>query len=100
MDLGMAGKWALVCGASKGVGLGCAQALACITHPINHPPTRSTTHRKGGAQALVGDLVGHLLQAQRHVQALIGHLVHCRGWRGTEEGQKKRLKSQQVEVSK
>ncbi|MBY0466368.1 MAG: SDR family NAD(P)-dependent oxidoreductase, partial [Burkholderiales bacterium] len=28
MDLGLSGKWALVCGASKGLGLGCAQALA------------------------------------------------------------------------
>ncbi len=28
MDLGIAGKWALVCGASKGLGLGSAQALA------------------------------------------------------------------------
>ena len=28
MELGIAGKWALVCGASKGLGLGCAQALA------------------------------------------------------------------------
>ena len=28
MDFGIAGKWALVCGASKGLGLGCAQALA------------------------------------------------------------------------
>jgi 3-oxoacyl-[acyl-carrier protein] reductase len=28
MDLGIAGKWALVSGASKGLGLGCAQALA------------------------------------------------------------------------
>ena len=28
MDLGIAGKWALVCGASKGLGLGCAQELA------------------------------------------------------------------------
>ncbi|MET1116812.1 MAG: SDR family oxidoreductase [Comamonas sp.] len=28
MDLGIAGKWALVCGASKGLGFGCAQALA------------------------------------------------------------------------
>ncbi|HPR42758.1 MAG TPA: SDR family oxidoreductase [Ottowia sp.] len=28
MDLGIAGKWALVCGSSKGLGLGCAQALA------------------------------------------------------------------------
>ncbi|MEY4726936.1 MAG: hypothetical protein RLZ36_1563, partial [Pseudomonadota bacterium] len=28
MDLGLSGKWALVGGASKGLGLGCAQALA------------------------------------------------------------------------
>lgn len=28
MDLAIAGKWALVCGASKGLGLGCAQSLA------------------------------------------------------------------------
>src|SRR4051812_41037270 len=28
MDLGIAGRWALVCGASKGLGFGCAQALA------------------------------------------------------------------------
>lgn len=28
MDFGIAGKWALVCGASKGLGYGCAQALA------------------------------------------------------------------------
>ena len=27
MDLGISDKWALVCGASKGLGLGCAQAL-------------------------------------------------------------------------
>jgi 3-oxoacyl-[acyl-carrier protein] reductase len=27
MDLGIKGNWALVCGASKGLGLGCAQAL-------------------------------------------------------------------------
>ncbi|MBC5767835.1 SDR family oxidoreductase [Ramlibacter albus] len=28
MDLGIKGKWALVCGASKGLGFGCAHALA------------------------------------------------------------------------
>jgi 3-oxoacyl-[acyl-carrier protein] reductase len=28
MDLGIKGKWALVCASSKGLGLGCAQALA------------------------------------------------------------------------
>ena len=27
MDLGIKGRWALVCGASKGLGFGCAQAL-------------------------------------------------------------------------
>ena len=27
MDMGLRGKWALVCGASKGLGLGCATAL-------------------------------------------------------------------------
>jgi 3-oxoacyl-[acyl-carrier protein] reductase len=27
MELGISGKWALVCGASKGLGFGCAQAL-------------------------------------------------------------------------
>ena len=27
MDFGITGKWALVCGASKGLGLGCAEAL-------------------------------------------------------------------------
>ena len=30
MDLGIAGRWALVCGASKGLGWGCAQALAVV----------------------------------------------------------------------
>jgi 3-oxoacyl-[acyl-carrier protein] reductase len=28
MDLGISGKWALVCGASKGLGLACAQHLS------------------------------------------------------------------------
>ena len=28
MDLGIKGKWALVCGASKGLGYGCAISLA------------------------------------------------------------------------
>src|SRR6185436_7692363 len=28
MDLGLTGKWALVCAASKGLGAGCAEALA------------------------------------------------------------------------
>ena len=31
MDLGIAGKWALVCAASRGLGKGCAQALDAHT---------------------------------------------------------------------
>ena len=34
MDLGIAGKWALVCGASKGLGFGCAQALSREGVPV------------------------------------------------------------------
>ena len=32
MDLGIAGKTALVCGASKGLGYGCAEAPVSYTH--------------------------------------------------------------------
>ncbi|NCV57089.1 MAG: 3-oxoacyl-ACP reductase, partial [Betaproteobacteria bacterium] len=28
MDLGIRGRWALVCASSKGLGLGCAESLA------------------------------------------------------------------------
>ena len=48
MDLGIAGKWALVCAASKGLGKGCAQALVregvnvVVTHAA---PRRSTPRR-------------------------------------------------------
>ena len=28
MDLGISGKWAIVCASSKGLGFGCAKALA------------------------------------------------------------------------
>jgi len=40
MDLGIAGKWALVCGASKGLGFGCAQAL--VREGVNVVITRAT----------------------------------------------------------
>ena len=45
MDFGIAGKWALVCAASKGLGKGCALALAkeganvVITSAANTPIT-------------------------------------------------------------
>jgi len=51
MDLGIKGKWALVCGASKGLGLGCAQALAAdgVNLVIN---ARGADALEGAAKAL------------------------------------------------
>ena len=37
MDLGIAGKWALVCAASKGLGKGCAKALAAEGVHVSAP---------------------------------------------------------------
>ena len=45
MDLGIAGKWALVCAASKGLGKGCAKALVqegvnvVVTARTSPPPS-------------------------------------------------------------
>ena len=36
MDLGINGKWALVCGASKGLGFGCAEALVREGVPVSY----------------------------------------------------------------
>ena len=54
MDLGIAGKWALVCGASKGLGLGCAQALSREgVHVLL--VARGADVLKAAADALLGD---------------------------------------------
>ena len=52
MDLGIAGRWALVGGASKGLGLGCARALAA--EGVN------VVMVARGAEALQGVLGGHV----------------------------------------
>ena len=63
MDLGIAGRWALVCAASKGLGKGCAQALGVELLNVG-----STARGRAGvhpAQRLArGALVLH--QAPRH----------------------------------
>ncbi len=63
MNLGLTGKWALVCGASKGLGLGCAQALA----------------QEGVNVVLVarGDAV--LQQAAQALRTYLGHMAHPSG---------------------
>ena len=62
MDLGIAGKWALVCGASRGLGYGCAQALvregvnvviaARSAGPLAEGAERLRAQAAGGAQVL------------------------------------------------
>ena len=61
MDLGIAGKWALVCGASKGLGYGCALALvregvnvvinARNADALNEAATRLIAESAGGKSA-------------------------------------------------
>ena len=53
MDLGIAGKWALVCGASKGLGYGCAASLAAegvnlVINARSAQPLREAAARIGG----------------------------------------------------
>jgi 3-oxoacyl-[acyl-carrier protein] reductase len=57
MDLGIKGKWALVCGASKGLGLGCAQALAAEgVHVVM--VARGARDLEAAAQALRAEVPG------------------------------------------
>src|SRR5450830_598818 len=54
MDLGIAGKWALVCGSSKGLGLGCAQAL--VREGVNVViAARGAEGLQGATAGLLGD---------------------------------------------
>ena len=53
MDLGIEGKWALVCGASKGLGYGCAISLAqeganLVINARSEQPLREAAARIGG----------------------------------------------------
>jgi 3-oxoacyl-[acyl-carrier protein] reductase len=53
MDLGIRGKWALVCGASKGLGYGCAASLAAegvnlVINARSAQPLREAAARIGG----------------------------------------------------
>ena len=66
MDLGIAGKWALVCGASKGLGLGCARALARegVNLVIN---ARGAEALERAAMELIADSAGGIsASGQKH----------------------------------
>ena len=58
MDLGLKNKWALVCGASKGLGLGCAQAL--VQEGVNVLiVARGAELLNASAAALRADMANH-----------------------------------------
>jgi 3-oxoacyl-[acyl-carrier protein] reductase len=68
MDLGIAGKWALVCGASKGLGFGCAQALVREgVHVV--VVARGTEALEAAVEKLIADPLRPADTAVQHVAA-------------------------------
>jgi 3-oxoacyl-[acyl-carrier protein] reductase len=68
MDLGIAGKWALVCAASKGLGKGCAQAL--VRDGVN---VVITARGADALQATAAEL--RLLNPAAQVVAVVGDIT-------------------------
>src|SRR5438045_3427119 len=68
MDLGITGKWALVCGASKGLGFGCAQAL--VREGVNVVlVARGAETLEAAVQKLIDDPLRPKDTAVQHVAA-------------------------------
>src|SRR5213593_1851396 len=72
MDLGIAGKWALVCAASKGLGKGCAQAL--VREGVN---VVVTARGEEALQATAAEL--RALNAKVEVRAVAGDIATAQG---------------------
>src|SRR2546425_5109154 len=72
MDLGIAGKWALVCAASKGLGKGCAQAL--VREGVN---VVVTARGDEALQATAAEL--RALNAKVEVRAVAGDIATPEG---------------------
>src|SRR5213593_4944822 len=72
MDLGIAGKWALVCAASKGLGKGCAQAL--VREGVN---VVVTARGEETLQATAAEL--RALNAKVEVRAVAGDIATAEG---------------------
>jgi 3-oxoacyl-[acyl-carrier protein] reductase len=71
MDLGIAGKWALVCAASKGLGKGCAQAL--VAEGVNVVITAR------GAEALEATAAELLALQRGEVRTVCGDITTAEG---------------------
>jgi 3-oxoacyl-[acyl-carrier protein] reductase len=72
MDLGITGKWALVCAASKGLGKGCAQAL--VREGVN---VVVTARGEEALQATAGEL--RALSAKVEVRVVAGDIATAEG---------------------
>ena len=72
MDFGIAGKWALVCAASKGLGKGCAQAL--VREGVN---VVVTARGEEALQATAAAL--RALNAKVEVRAVVGDIATPQG---------------------
>ena len=72
MDLGIAGRWALVCAASKGLGRGCAQAL--VREGVN---VVITARGEEALQATAAEL--RALNPQATVHAVAGDITTAHG---------------------
>ena len=69
MDLGLSGKWALVCGASKGLGWGCAQAL--VQEGVNVVMVaRGAAVLEAAAQGLRDNLRDNAAKGENAVQVI------------------------------
>src|SRR5947209_14745890 len=71
MDLGIAGKWALVCAASKGLGKGCASAL--VREGVNVVVTAR------GAEALEATVSELLALGGGEVRSVVGDITTEQG---------------------
>ncbi len=75
MDLGIKNKWALVCGASKGLGLGCAQAL--VREGVN---VIIVARGADVLQAAAADLrANHAVSPQTEVLAVVADITTVQG---------------------
>ncbi|GKT22132.1 SDR family oxidoreductase [Acidovorax sp. SUPP3334] len=71
MDLGIAGKWALVCGASKGLGYGCAEALVREGVNVVINARNAQALEQAAAQLVAAAANGSATLAHKHPQPVV-----------------------------
>lgn len=80
MDLGLQGKWALVCGASRGLGWGCAQALAQEGVNVLMVARRADVLEEGAATVRASLAAGNTAQVQTCAQDITTEAGRAAVW--------------------